>query len=166
MCCFQSQHSNNNNSTEPDGLSDLSKRRTGLPALPTITYPEMEFLDINVTEDSNLSLHADHSLSSGRFLKKTKLYSTFQTFIENHDRIVHRPSLLYTDIHHVCSSPDLSQIMYPLPPCISRPVHGYPCVLRPNLSKIEYTLQYLAGTLPAVGRLSTCTRISIMRAPV
>jgi hypothetical protein len=58
MCCFQSQHANNNNSTEPDGLSDLSKRRTGPPALPTIIYPEMEYLDINVTKDSNLLLYA------------------------------------------------------------------------------------------------------------
>ncbi len=75
MCCFQSQHSNNNNSTEPDGRSDLSKRRTGPPALPTITYPEMEFLDIHITKETSPLLLAVHSLSSGGFLKKTRFFS-------------------------------------------------------------------------------------------
>jgi hypothetical protein len=40
--------------------------------------PEMEFLDINLTKDSNLLLHAIHSLSTGRFLKKFRLYSGFK----------------------------------------------------------------------------------------
>jgi hypothetical protein len=32
--------------------------------------PEREFLDINLTKDSSLLLHAVHSLSTGGFLKK------------------------------------------------------------------------------------------------
>jgi hypothetical protein len=37
--------------------------------------PEMEFLDINLIKDSSLLLHAFHSLSTGGFLKKTRIYS-------------------------------------------------------------------------------------------
>jgi hypothetical protein len=37
--------------------------------------PEMEFLDINLKKDLSLLLHSVHSLSTGRFLKKTRLYS-------------------------------------------------------------------------------------------
>jgi hypothetical protein len=40
--------------------------------------PEMEFLDISLTKDSSLLLHAIHSLSTGEILKKTKLYSGFK----------------------------------------------------------------------------------------
>jgi hypothetical protein len=40
--------------------------------------PEMDFLDINLTKDSSLLLHAIHSLSTGGFLKKTRLYSGFK----------------------------------------------------------------------------------------
>jgi hypothetical protein len=39
---------------------------------PTYREPEMEFLDVNVTKDSSLLLHAIHSLSTGRFLNKSK----------------------------------------------------------------------------------------------
>ncbi len=35
---------------------------------------DMEFLDINLTKDSSLLLHAIHSLSTGGFEKKTKLH--------------------------------------------------------------------------------------------
>ncbi len=38
----------------------------------------MEFLDIILTKDSSLLLHAFHSLSTGGFLKKTRLYSGFK----------------------------------------------------------------------------------------
>ncbi len=38
----------------------------------------MEFLDINLAKDSSLSLHAIHSLYTGGFLKKTRLYSGFK----------------------------------------------------------------------------------------
>ncbi len=38
----------------------------------------MEFLDIDLAKDSSLSLHAIHSLSTGGFLKKTRLYSGFK----------------------------------------------------------------------------------------
>jgi hypothetical protein len=37
----------------------------------------MEFSDINSTKDSSLLLDAIHSLSTGGFLKKTRLYSVF-----------------------------------------------------------------------------------------
>ncbi len=40
--------------------------------------PEMQFLDIILTKDSNLLLHAIHSLFYWRILKKTKLFSGFQ----------------------------------------------------------------------------------------
>ncbi len=30
-------------------------------------FPEMEFLDINLTKDSSLLLHANHGLSTGKF---------------------------------------------------------------------------------------------------
>jgi hypothetical protein len=40
--------------------------------------PGMEFLDINLTKDSSLLLHAIHSLSTRRFLKKTRLFSGFK----------------------------------------------------------------------------------------
>jgi hypothetical protein len=36
---------------------------------------EMEFLEINLTKDSSLLLHPIHSLSTGGFVKKTRLYS-------------------------------------------------------------------------------------------
>jgi hypothetical protein len=42
---------------------------------------EIEFLDINLTEDSSLLLHAIHSLSTGGFLKKTRLYYRFKKYI-------------------------------------------------------------------------------------
>jgi hypothetical protein len=38
----------------------------------------MEFLDINLTKDSNLLLHAIHSAFYWRILKKTILFSGFQ----------------------------------------------------------------------------------------
>jgi hypothetical protein len=38
----------------------------------------MEFLDINLTKDSSLLLHAIHSLSTDRFLKKIRIYSGFK----------------------------------------------------------------------------------------
>jgi hypothetical protein len=37
----------------------------------------MEFLDIILTKDSSILLHATHSLSTG-FLKKTRLFSGFK----------------------------------------------------------------------------------------
>jgi hypothetical protein len=37
----------------------------------------MEFLDIKLTKDSSYLLHAIHSLSTGGFLKKSRLYSGF-----------------------------------------------------------------------------------------
>jgi hypothetical protein len=37
--------------------------------------PEMEFLDISLTKDLSLLLYAIHSLSTGGFWKKTRLYS-------------------------------------------------------------------------------------------
>ncbi len=40
--------------------------------------PEMEFLDINLTEDSNLFLHAIHSPFYWRILKKTIIFSGFK----------------------------------------------------------------------------------------
>jgi hypothetical protein len=43
-----------------------------------INYPEMEFLNINLTKDSSLLLHATHSPFYGRILKKTKLFSGFK----------------------------------------------------------------------------------------
>jgi hypothetical protein len=39
---------------------------------------EMEFLDISLTEDSSLLLHAIHSLFTGGFLKKTGLFFGFK----------------------------------------------------------------------------------------
>ncbi len=39
--------------------------------------PEMEFLDISLTEDSSLLLHAIHSPFYGRILKESILYSGF-----------------------------------------------------------------------------------------
>ncbi len=45
--------------------------------------PEMEFLDMNLTKDSSLLLHAIHSLSIGRLLKKTRLYSGFKSTYKN-----------------------------------------------------------------------------------
>jgi hypothetical protein len=45
--------------------------------------PEMKFLDINLTKDSSLLLHAIHSLSTGLFLKKTRLYSGFKNTYKN-----------------------------------------------------------------------------------
>ncbi len=39
------------------------------------TYPEMEFLDINLTKDSSLLLHAINSPFYWRILKKTILFS-------------------------------------------------------------------------------------------
>ncbi len=41
-------------------------------------WPEMEFWDINLTKDSGIFLHAIHSVSTGGFLKKTRLYSGFK----------------------------------------------------------------------------------------
>ncbi len=43
-----------------------------------LTLPKMEFLDINLAKDWSLSLHAIHSLFTGGFLKKTRLYSGFK----------------------------------------------------------------------------------------
>ncbi len=37
-----------------------------------VTNAEMEFLDINLTKESSLLLHAFHSLSTIGFLKKTR----------------------------------------------------------------------------------------------
>ncbi len=53
-------------------------RLAGRPARPLVlpiqaAPPEMEFLDINLTKDSSLLLHAIHNLSTGGFLKKTRL---------------------------------------------------------------------------------------------
>ncbi len=42
--------------------------------------PEMEFLDISLTKDSSL-LHAINSLSTGKVLKKTRLYRLFVIII-------------------------------------------------------------------------------------
>jgi hypothetical protein len=39
---------------------------------------EMEFWDVNLTKDSSLLHHATHSLSTGAFSKKTRLYSGFK----------------------------------------------------------------------------------------
>jgi hypothetical protein len=43
----------------------------------------MEFLDINLKEDSSIFLHAIHSVSTGGFLKKTRLYSGFKKDAKN-----------------------------------------------------------------------------------
>ncbi len=43
----------------------------------------MDFLDINLTKDSSLLLHAIHSLSTDGFLKKTSLYSGFKNTYKN-----------------------------------------------------------------------------------
>jgi hypothetical protein len=40
-------------------------------------FLEIEFLDINLTKDSSLLLHAIHSFSTGGFLKKTRFYYGF-----------------------------------------------------------------------------------------
>jgi hypothetical protein len=40
--------------------------------------PELEFLDISLTKDSSLLLHAIYSLSTGGFLKRMRLYSGFK----------------------------------------------------------------------------------------
>jgi hypothetical protein len=40
---------------------------------------EMVFLDINFKKDSSLLLHFNLRLSTGGFLKKTRLYSGFKT---------------------------------------------------------------------------------------
>jgi hypothetical protein len=40
-------------------------------------YVEIEFLDISLTKDSSLLLHAIHSLSTGGF-KKSRLYFCFK----------------------------------------------------------------------------------------
>ncbi len=50
-------------------LSNYTPRRSNL------SHPQMEFLDINLTEDSGLLLHAIHS---SFFLKKTRLFSGFK----------------------------------------------------------------------------------------
>ncbi len=47
---------------------------------------EMEFLDINLTKDLILLLHAIQSLSIGRFLKKTRLYSAFKNTYKKNQR--------------------------------------------------------------------------------
>ncbi len=39
---------------------------------------EMKFLDISLTKDSSLLLHAIRSVSTGGFKKKTRLYSGFK----------------------------------------------------------------------------------------
>ena len=44
--------------------------------------PEMEFLDINLTKVSRLLIHAIHSLSTGGFLKRIRLYSGFLKYIQ------------------------------------------------------------------------------------
>jgi hypothetical protein len=45
--------------------------------------PEMEFLQINLTKDSSLfALHVIHSLSKGRFLKRTRHYRTLDLKIQ------------------------------------------------------------------------------------
>jgi hypothetical protein len=41
-------------------------------------YPEMEFLDINLTKDTSLLRHAIHSPVYWRILKKTIFYSGFK----------------------------------------------------------------------------------------
>ncbi len=43
----------------------------------------MEFLDIKLTKDSSLLLHAIHSLSTGGISKKTRLYSGFENTKKN-----------------------------------------------------------------------------------
>jgi|LakMenEpi03Aug12_release.lakeMendotaPanAssembly.Ray.scaffolds.fasta_scaffold84032_1 hypothetical protein len=43
----------------------------------------MEFLDINMAIDSSLFVHAIHILSTGGFLKKTRLYFGFKNIYKN-----------------------------------------------------------------------------------
>ena len=49
--------------------------------IPNVT-PETEFLDINLTKDSSLLLHANHSLYTDGFLKKARLYSGFKKYLQ------------------------------------------------------------------------------------
>jgi hypothetical protein len=42
------------------------------------TYTEMEFVDISLTKELSLLLHAIHSLFYWRILKKTILFSSFK----------------------------------------------------------------------------------------
>jgi hypothetical protein len=48
-----------------------------------VFFPEIEFLDMNLTKDSSLLLHVIHSLSTGGFLQKTRLYSGFKKSFKN-----------------------------------------------------------------------------------
>ncbi len=51
-----------------------------------ISTTEMEFLDINLTKDSSVLLHAIHSLSNGGFIKKIILYSGFKNTCKKNPR--------------------------------------------------------------------------------
>jgi hypothetical protein len=55
--------------------------RGPLDTPPRAAGLEMEFLDINLTQDSSLFLHAVHSLCTGEFLKKSKLFSGFKNTV-------------------------------------------------------------------------------------
>jgi hypothetical protein len=61
--------------------ADSSRNFKNPPISERKNCPEMEFLDINLTKDSSLLLHAIHSLSTGGFLKKpeTTLVLTIHT---------------------------------------------------------------------------------------
>ncbi len=48
-------------------------------------YSEMEILEINLTKDSSLLLYAIHNVSTGGFLKKTRLYSGLKNTRKKHE---------------------------------------------------------------------------------
>jgi hypothetical protein len=48
--------------------------------------PDMEFLDISLTKDLSLFLHAIHSFSTGKYLKKPILYSGFKNACKKNPR--------------------------------------------------------------------------------
>jgi hypothetical protein len=50
-----------------------------------VRHTEMEFLDINLTKDSSLLLHAIHSPFYWRILKKTILLSGFKKMESIHE---------------------------------------------------------------------------------
>jgi hypothetical protein len=49
----------------------------------SVSNPEMEFLDFNLTKDSSLLLHAIHSISSGG---EPRLYSGFKKYMQKNPR--------------------------------------------------------------------------------
>ncbi len=53
---------------------------------PFIPYPEMEFLDNNLTKDLSILLHAIHSPFYWWILKKTRLFCAFSKSLQKNPR--------------------------------------------------------------------------------